>query len=54
MLGNCAVVGGNREFFRRNCQDKGITIFFYIRLSPITVQVDTKVITHNIILYSEV
>ena len=39
-------MGGNREF-RRHCQDKEITNF-YIRLSPISKQVDTKVNTHNI------
>ena len=44
-VGYFIVVGGNREF-RRHCQDKGITDF-YIRLSPISEQVDTKVITHT-------
>ena len=36
--------------FRRHFQNKGITNF-YIRLSPISEQVDTKVITHNIVKY---
>ena len=44
-VGYVIVVGGNREF-RRHCQDKGITNF-YIRLSPISEQVGTKVITHT-------
>ena len=43
------VLGGKREF-RRHCQNKGITDF-YIRLSPISEQVDTKVVTHNSEVY---
>ena len=37
--------------FRRHCQGKGITDF-YIRLSPISEQVDTKVISHYIVRYN--